>query len=86
MTIIALTLISPVLTLGLYQIYLLYRYQRATTGDKTASGLRLLKTFWIVALQPSQWEEVMRQSELGRSFVDDDLSEQAGFDQDGEIT
>lgn len=80
-------LLAPFFTLGLYVMYLGLRYERATTGDKSASFLRLLKAFWIVALQPAQWERVMREaSELGRSFVDDDLSEQAGFEQDGKIT
>lgn len=87
LTIIAMTLLAPVLTLGWLVIYRMYRYSRRTTGDVTRSPLRLLQRDWIEASQPEQWEEVIRRSgELGRSFIDDDLSERAGFKQDGKIT
>lgn len=71
--------------LGCLYAYRLYRYMRSTSGDKTASGLRLLKVDWFTALQPEQWEQRMRDTG-NAGFVDQDLSEQAGFADDGKVT
>ncbi len=65
--------------LGLADAYILYRFARRPETDTTAAFLNWWQFKWLAAVQTAQFVKRF-------PWLSQDLSEQKGFDQDGEIT
>lgn len=71
--------VTLIVLLGLLDMYIFYRFARRPETDSTAAFLNWWKFKWLAAVQTAQFVEKL-------PFLSKDLSEQLGFEDDGEIT
>ena len=71
--------LAIILTFGVLDLYMAYRFGRHPKVDSTAAILNWLKLKWLMVSQTDQFAE-------RNEFITQDLSEQVGYPEDGRVT